>query len=67
MVSAFPASVVGVVLGFVVAGIAFSLTSLTHLIVQDVVPTGSALKIVYGRLHLPFAIYFVSGLGFSLF
>ena len=56
-----------VVLGFVVAGIAFALTSLTHLIVQEVVPTGSALKIVYGRLHLPFAIYFVSGLGFSLF
>ena len=62
-----PAAPKRIVLAFVVVGIAFSLTSLTHFIVQDVVPNGDTLKIVYGRLHLPFAIYFVSGLGFSLF
>jgi signal transduction histidine kinase len=55
------------VAGFVVAGLFFSLSSLSHAIVQDAIPASGTLRIVYGPLHLPFAIYFVSGLGFSLF
>ena len=50
------------------AGFLFAISSLTHAIVHDVVPTApGTLRIVYGPLHLPFAIYFVTGLGFSLF
>jgi signal transduction histidine kinase len=55
------------VFGFVITGIFFSLTSLTHLIVKDAIPAAGTLRIVYGPLHLAFAIYFVSGLSFSLF
>ena len=55
------------VLGFVGIGLVFALASLSHLIVRDVVPSDGTLRIIYGPLHLPFAIYFISGLGFSLF
>lgn len=55
------------VLGFVIVGLSFSLASLTHLIVRDVVSADGAIRIVYGPLHLAFAVYFTTGLGFSLF
>jgi signal transduction histidine kinase len=55
------------VLAFVAVGLGFALASLSHLIVRDVVSSDGTLRIIYGPLHLPFAIYFISGLGFSLF
>lgn len=53
--------------GFVGVGLVFALASFSHLIVRDVVSSDGHFRIVYGPLHLPFAIYFMSGLGFSLF
>jgi signal transduction histidine kinase len=55
------------VLGFVGVGLIFALASFSHLIVRDVISSDGAFRILYGPLHLPFAIYFMSGLGFSLF
>jgi signal transduction histidine kinase len=55
------------VFAFAGVGLVFALASFSHLIVRDVVSSDGTLRIIYGPLHLPFAIYFITGLGFSLF
>ena len=63
-----PAAPRNTVATFIGAGFLFAMSSLTHAIVNDAIPSGTGtLRIVYGPLHLPFAIYFVTALGFSLF
>src|SRR3990172_5775541 len=47
-------------------GIAAFLLSLTPLIVKQNLSVDGALRVVYGPLHRPFAIYFITCLGFSL-
>ena len=47
-------------------GIAAFLLSLTPLIVKQNLSVDGALRVVYGPLHRPFAIYFTTCLGFSL-
>ena len=62
-----PAAPRRTVAGLVSSGVLFAVASLTHAIVHDAVPTSpGTLHLLYGPLHLPFAIYFVTGLGFSL-
>lgn len=63
-----PAAPRRTVMALVAAGVLFAAASLTHAIVHDAVPTSpGTLHLLYGPLHLPFAIYFITGLGFSLF
>ena len=50
----------------VVAGVSF-VVSFTPLIVRNTLSIGGALQVLYGPLHLPFAIYLVCCFGMSLF
>jgi PAS domain S-box-containing protein len=56
-----------VLAGFALTASIFFVGSLTPLIVQGATIDGGALRLVYGPLHRPFAIYFVSCLGLSLY
>ena len=49
------------------AALIFLVASLSTLIVRGVTIDGGALRIVYGPLHRPFAIYFMACLGYSLY
>ena len=63
-----PAAPRRTVTALVIVGVLFAAASLTHAIVHDAVPTSpETLHLLYGPLHLPFGIYFITGLGFSLF
>ena len=53
--------------GFGLAACIFFAGSFSPLIVRGVTIEGSTLRILYGPLHRPFALYFVSCLGFSLY
>jgi PAS domain S-box-containing protein len=48
------------------AGVLAFVASFTALIVRGAEVSGGTLRLVYGPLHLPFGIYFVASLGFSL-
>jgi PAS domain S-box-containing protein len=49
------------------AGACAFLLSFTPLILKESTPVDGTLRAVYGPLHLPFGLYFVSCLGFSFF
>ena len=52
--------------GFTIAGVASCLASFTPLLVRGTTLASGTLQVVYGPLHLPFAIYFISCLSVSL-
>lgn len=52
---------------FLVSGFISLLASFSPLIVRATASVGGSLKVEYGPLHLPFALYFISSLGFSLY
>ncbi|HEV8485379.1 MAG TPA: ATP-binding protein [Blastocatellia bacterium] len=52
---------------FVVAATGALIASLTPLIVKGTTSVNGALQVQYGPLHLPFGVYFISCLSFSLF
>ena len=55
-----------VLLAFTAAGAGMFCASFTGLIVQGTMIVDGALRLIYGPLHLPFGVYFVSCLGLSL-
>ena len=59
-----PTSIVRV---FSIAAVAAFITSFSPLILRSTSSLDGVLRVHYGPLHLPFAIYFVSCLGFSLY
>lgn len=56
-----------ILVGFGLAASIFFTASFSPLIVRAVTVDGGALRILYGPLHRPFAIYFVACLSFSLY
>ncbi len=48
-------------------GIAAFVTSFSALIVRGTTSTGGRLQVLYGPLHRPFGLYFVTCFGFSLY
>jgi PAS domain S-box-containing protein len=54
-------------LALLVASCGMFLASFTSLIVRGTTTVDGTLRLIYGPLHLPFGVYFVSCLGFSLF
>ena len=52
---------------FLIAGTLSALASFTPLVLRGVTSVDGALHAIYGPFHLPFGIYFVSCLSFSLF
>lgn len=65
--TAQPAAPAAVLRAFSLAACAAFLASFSPLILQSTSSVDGALRVHYGPLHLPFAIYFISCLGFSLF
>ncbi len=53
-------------LACLVASVGAFFASFTNLIVRGATITDGTLRLIYGPLHLPFAIYFISCLSFSL-
>lgn len=70
LASVFPTSTPSaprmVLLTFIAAGAGVFCASFTSLIVRGTTIVDGALRLTYGPLHLPFGVYFVSCLGFSL-
>src|SRR5262249_39162687 len=54
-------------IGFTIAASAAFLVSITPFIVRGTTTIDGNLKVQYGPLHLPFGLYFLSCLGFSLY
>jgi len=65
--TAQPPAPPGLLRVFSLAACAAFLSSLSPLILRSTSSTDGILRVQYGPLHLPFAVYFISCLGFSLF
>ena len=65
--TAYPPPPPKILRGFLVASVVAFLASFTPVIVRGTALTGGTLQVLYGPLHLPFGIYFISCLSFSLF
>lgn len=63
----YPPAPRAALLTLLVASGVMSLASFTSLIVRGTSTVDGTLRLIYGPLHLPFGVYFVSCLGFSLF
>jgi PAS domain S-box-containing protein len=63
----YPPAPRAALVALLVASGAMFLASFTSLIVRGTTTVDGTLRLIYGPLHLPFGVYFVSCLGFSLF